>query len=456
LASRLFDQRFYAAQVGLQPEAERCVEHYLQEGAAAGYSPNRLFDGAAYLARHPDVAAANFDPFLHFVAYGIQEGRANNVPDSYLTEIRSTTQEALATCRTSQQARALGWDPHSPSSWAKKSVAVYASSLGNFFFRQIADRIADGLRASGVVVYRLDQNSARPSDILVDFFVAPHEFFHLGGGARWRDLPELGTAVMLNTEQPGTHWYFLALTYARPTTILVDCSAQSAALLRDLGRWRSAYLPIGWLPSKREPVGNRLSLLTPARGLEVLAASECRFSDRDVDWSERPIDVLFLGTLTPRRSQFLGRLAPTLAKYKCFIHAPTGWGRPLTGGKAELGLEQSLLLARNAKVMLNIHRDQFPYFEWHRVMMMGIEQGALVLSEPCLPSPGVEPGRHFQTASLAEMPEALRRLIESPDGQALARLSSKEHAAELQRRFDPREELSALAFLHTNGFPQHA
>ena len=35
--------------------------------------------------------------------------------------------------------------------------------------------------------------------------------------------------------------------------------------------------------------------------------------------------------------------------------------------------------------MLNLHRDEFSYFEWHRVMMMGIEQGALVLSEPCFP-----------------------------------------------------------------------
>jgi hypothetical protein len=106
--------------------------------------------------------------------------------------------------------------------------------------------------------------------------------------------------------------------------------------------------------------------------------------------------------------------------------------------------------------MLNIHRDEFPYFEWHRVMMMGIEQGALVLSEPCLPSPGVEPGRHFLTATLDQMPEVLSRLLGSSDGEAFARQIDELNVHELQPRFDLRVELRALAFLHSIGFPQHA
>ena len=53
----------------------------------------------------------------------------------------------------SEQALAAGWRRDLPSAWTNSAVAVYASSLGNFFFRHIADRIADGLRASGVRVY---------------------------------------------------------------------------------------------------------------------------------------------------------------------------------------------------------------------------------------------------------------------------------------------------------------
>jgi hypothetical protein len=459
ISSGLFDWRFYAQQAGLvDAEIEQCVEHYLAHGAAAGHSPNRLFDRDAYLAHHVDVAAAKVDPFVHFVTCGISEGRRNTVPDACLTQINSMTFAALAERRILDQASAMGWSANLPSAWTGAPVAVYASSLGNFFFRHIADRIAEGLRTSGVTVSRLDQNSARPPETAVDFFVAPHEFFHLGGGRGWRGRPEVARAVMFNTEQPGTPWYFLALSYAGPAATVVDLSPQSALLLHDLRRWRSGYLPLGWLPRRRgSPANNGRSSLTDVRGLEVLAALECEWSQDRVDpWRERPIDVLFLGTLTPRRSKALARLAATLAKYRCFIHAPTGAGRPLTGGKTEIGVDHSLWLARNAKVMLNLHRDEFPYLEWHRVMMMGIEQGALVVSEPCLPSPGIEPGRHFLAAALDEMPEVLDRLLGSSDGEQFSAAVDELATNELPQRFDLRVELRALAFLHSVGFPQHA
>lgn len=457
LSSGLFDTEFYAAQAGIESDPPRCVRHYLQHGAAAGLSPNRLFDGAAYLALHPDVAASGLDPFLHFIAFGISEGRQNRVPQSYLSHVGSMSNEALTERRISERALGVGWRRDLPSVWTNRSVAVYASSLGNFFFRHIADRIADGLRASGVRVYRLDQNSPRPSDVIADFFVAPHEFFHLGSGSRWRNAPEVARSIMLNTEQPGTQWYFLALRYAGTSTTLIDLSPQSAALLRDFGRDRSGHFPIGTLPSRLTPQSKRSGRMTNVRGFEAQAAVRSRWFSRAVnDWRDRPIDVLFLGTLTPRRSEALARLASTLARYKCFIHAPTGLGRPLTGTTAAIGTEQSLALARNAKVLLNIHRDEFPYFEWHRVMMIGIEQGAVVLSEPCFPSPGVEPGRHYLAARLDQMPASLSRLVASADGQVLAGQIDAFRDDELRERFDLRSELSALAFLHSTGFPRRA
>lgn len=48
-----------------------------------------LFDGAGYLASHPDVAAAGIDPVVHYVASGMAEGRpptAHFVEDEYLAE----------------------------------------------------------------------------------------------------------------------------------------------------------------------------------------------------------------------------------------------------------------------------------------------------------------------------------------------------------------------------------
>jgi hypothetical protein len=455
LSSGLFDTQLYAAQAGIEPDPERCVDHYLQQGAAAGLSPNRLFDGAAYLSAYPDVAAARLNPFLHFVVFGLAEGRRNRIPASYLTHVQSISDKALAERRVSEQALALGWRPDQPSLWTNKAVAVYASSLGNFFFRHIADRITDGLRTSGVRAYRLDQNCAPPLDAVSHIFVAPHEFFHLGSGPRWRDLPEVASSIMLNTEQPGTAWYFLAVKYAGTSTTLIDLSPQSAVLLLHSGRHRSGYFPVGPGPFRKTP-DKPSADLAQVRGLEVQAASRSnRFSRAGCEWRARPIDVLFLGTLTPRRGEALARLAPTLSRHNCFIHAPTGLGGPLTGGKSAIGIEQSLVLARNAKVLLNIHRDEFSYFEWHRVMMIGVEQGAVVLSEHCFPSPGVEPGRHFLAARVDEMPAWLSRLIGSSVGESIAGQIDALRSAELRDRFDLRTELRALAFLHSTGF-RHA
>ena len=83
---------------------------------------------------------------------------------------------------------------------------------------------------------------------------------------------------MLNTEQPGTSWYFLALRYAGPSTTLVDLSPQSALLLRDFGRSRSGYFPVGFLPDRLAAADKRPRDFAAVRGFEVRAASRTQWS----------------------------------------------------------------------------------------------------------------------------------------------------------------------------------
>ena len=452
----IFDTPFYASQAGMAPQLDSCIDHYLKRGAAAGLRANRLFDGEAYLNRNPDVAKAGIDPFLHFIVFGTVEGRRSSVPRDCLAHLSAIAPEDLSGRRILEQARVLGWIQDRPTVWIGKTVAVYASSLGNFFFRHIADRIADGLRASGGRVYRLDQNSSRPPDVAVDFFVAPHEFFHLGCGVRWQTHPAIADSVMLNTEQPGSSWYFLGLRYANAAATLIDLSPQSAFLLNQSGRDRTGYFPIGFVPPGLPECRPMMDSLGHHREIELRAGIRFDWSSSTAEWRDRPIDVLFLGTLTPRRSEALASLASTLSRYRSFIHAPTGLGRPLSGAKPAIGTEESLALGRNAKVLLNIHRDEFSYLEWHRIMMIGIEQGALVLSEPCFPSPGLEAGKHFLEAPVEEMPARLSRILESADGDRIASTARTLGNDELRVRFDLVSELSALAFLHSRGVSSRA
>ena len=449
LQGGLFDTAFYGAQLGQDLDAEACIRHYLGEGAAAGFRPNRLFDGALYLATHGDVAASGMDAFLHYVCYGIEEGRQLDVPSNALVELAALSLESLEQRRIVSQARACGFDPEQPP--AAETVAVFASSLGNFFFRQIADRVAAGFRAAGCRVYRLDQNSQRPDDVTIDFVVAPHEFFLLGAGPRWRDTIDLASSIVFNTEQPGTPWYFRALRYGTGAGTLVDLSPQSAAMLSGLGFPRSGFLPLGPVagaPVPVEPIRDRVL------GLEDVPIRPGTVAG-DVPWHERPIDVLFLGTLTPRRSAALGALAPTLARHRCFIHAPTGFGRPLRGAKGQIDEAHSRWLASQSKILINVHRGEFPYFEWHRVVMLGAEQGAVVVSEPSLPVPGIQPDCHYLSAEVDAMPAVIERLLGDGGASVAAEITAR-CRADLATHLDLAVELRALLFLHRNTGVTHA
>jgi hypothetical protein len=55
---------------GLDP-----AEHYVRQGAVAGFSPGPRFDASAYLIRYGDVRRSGMNPLAHYVQYGNDEGR---------------------------------------------------------------------------------------------------------------------------------------------------------------------------------------------------------------------------------------------------------------------------------------------------------------------------------------------------------------------------------------------
>lgn len=49
--------------------------HYLRRGVKLGLSPNKYFDGKAYLANYKDVGDSGLNPLVHYLKYGVYEGR---------------------------------------------------------------------------------------------------------------------------------------------------------------------------------------------------------------------------------------------------------------------------------------------------------------------------------------------------------------------------------------------
>lgn len=67
-AAKIFDQRYYLdTYQSIDPLLKLIdpISHYLSIGYARGYRPSRTFDGAAYLAHHPEVARRRMNPLLH-------------------------------------------------------------------------------------------------------------------------------------------------------------------------------------------------------------------------------------------------------------------------------------------------------------------------------------------------------------------------------------------------------
>jgi hypothetical protein len=128
----------------------------------------------------------------------------------------------------------------------------------------------------------------------------------------------------------------------------------------------------------------------------------------------RGTDVLVLAGLTPRREAFLARHAGVFAAFNCrfILYDPS---RPLMANAPNfiIGRDKYRLLA-DAKILLNIHRSETQYFEWHRGMN-ALCNGCVFLTEP---SQGYAPLRafeHFVEGPLDVLPDYAVALLKDDD-----------------------------------------
>lgn len=270
-------------------------------------------------------------------------------------------------------------------------VNVFVARRGNQFMRDIAGWVAEAAGLTGRTSTVIDDRIPTV-DGSINLVVAPHEFFELYAAPR-RELQRAAAAsVCINTEQPGTPWFRLAVDACRRSLLTLDISDQGAAALRSAGL-SVERLRLGGVPSMKEAP----------------------------DASDRPIDVLFMGGLDDRRGAALAELAPRLWGRRTDFRL-VGVDRPIDMAtpQAVFGAEKYRLLS-SAKLLLNIHRDRptgvgsddphSPYFEWARAVE-AMAQGCVVITEP---SDGCEPliaGDHFVEASVDEMANAIEGLLE--------------------------------------------
>ncbi len=141
------------------------------------------------------------------------------------------------------------------------------------------------------------------------------------------------------------------------------------------------------------------------------------------DWkSSRPLDLCFLGTTSPHRARFFARNADQINRYESFLYLRTGNAtEPMNTAIDEVKLvDVAQYVARNSRVLLNIHRDEFPYFEWHRLVYQGMVNGCTIVSEPCFANPEYKPGVHYLAEESHRLMDLLEWVLNDADGKAKA------------------------------------
>jgi hypothetical protein len=335
---------------------------------------------ADYRALHPDVAQSDFDPAVHAIGFGAFEAR------------RFFADEKL---RERIETPAPRREPSHDAAASLSQIGIYVGTHGNVFMRDIARDIAHDLAACGAAVRLGDETSPPDAPDGTRIIVAPHEFFTQGAGRAWMRDDIIRNAVLFGTEQVQTAWFAQSLPFLLMARAAIDMSPRTAAMLRQTGLPATDYLPSTLRPA--EPLGAEDRAHPLLRSL--------------------PSDIAFLGTDGPRRRAFFARHAGALDGFTSTIFLRD----PSAGPMHDAALTRlAAHIAAQTSIWLNIHQDEFGFFEWHRIVRLGMANASLVVSEPSERQRDFHPGTHYLEAEADRIPALLDWLLRSPDGQAEA------------------------------------
>ncbi len=328
------------------------------------------------------------------------------------------------------------------------SAAVYVSTRGNLFMREIAGDLVRDLNSAGMTAELRDETSSIADRPPVSIFMAPHEFFILGDGWDWVRDEVLQTAIMFGTEQPQTGWFAKSLPFLLMAAGAIDLCDQTVGLLRGISV--PAFHLVPGVASYNPPLGENDRQHPLFRVLPAAARMPPR---ADTAFADRPIDIAFFGAASLRRQKFFAQHAATLADYQNVIYLRSVEKGPLmeSGGDGALTRLASHV-AGHAKITLNIHQSALGYFEWHRIVRQGMAAGSLVVSDTCLSHGDFKPGVHYLEAGLRQIPNLVDWLLRSPQGALEAERVRGNAQRLLAERFSPaRAARPLVAFLDGKG-----
>jgi hypothetical protein len=260
----------------------------------------------------------------------------------------------------------------------------------NAFFVELAEAMCHELRSLGVHSSLATGDFPEPRPDRVYVLVPPHEYAQLRGGALPRHL--LGRTIFICAEQPESRWFGSNLPLTRLGASVFDVNRASVRRLAELGI-RADHLPLGYTP----------------------------LWDRFDSASRRDLDFLFYASATRRRERILAGWARSLWRHRSHLVISDNLQPNTATSESFLAGEDKWRLLARARVVLNLHRSDEPYFEWQRVLE-AIHCGAAVVTEPSTDYHPLVPGEHFLSGDAETLHLIAEELLE--DEERRARMAS--------------------------------
>lgn len=316
--------------------------------------------------------------------------------------------------------------PHSLLTDSAPSVSIWAAKRGNYFFHDIARLLYAGITDAGIVATLnfpdSEEDCLNPInlDIPLRIVVAPHEFFLFVPSAEaW---PLNGEHLWLvNTEQPKLGWFTEGAKHFNKADLILDFDQEAVRQHQENG-FAAAYLPLSFSPSCEALDGTSPipACLATESIPEVTRFWTAATDPLEEPLSDRPIDCCFFGAATPRRSTFFAQHAALFAELDAYLRLEDMSHPLVIGETSQLTTTATTAIARRSKIALNLHQSDSLYFEWHRIVLLGMLQGACVVSEPCSASWPLIPNKDYISAPINDIPTVLEWLLRSQEGMARA------------------------------------
>ena len=245
----------------------------------------------------------------------------------------------------------------------------------NEFFNELVEALRDELDQIGIdsCVAVGGFPEARRGRAFV--LIPPHEYFALTPKSALPSKRHLARTVFICAEQPGSSHFDQNAELIRSTGCpTFDINSVAARDLSSLTGARVRHFQLGWT--------------------RTWARHDPREMTADEYAEARDIDILHLGSRSPRREAVLSAAAQHIHHRECRLVLGDA-SRPLTTENREwVGSDHKWDTLGHSRVLLNIHRDEEPYFEWLRAVQ-AISNGAVIVSDSSIDVSPLIPGQHF-------------------------------------------------------------